>query len=67
MLSSLNERQRTAVTLRFGLDGSPSRSLEETGTLMSLTRERVRQLLNEAFRMIRSLEGIHAMRAHIRE
>lgn len=67
MLDSLNERQRQAVTLRFGLDGGPARSLEETGARMSLTRERVRQLLNEAFRVIRKIDGIEAMRMHITE
>ncbi|MBI4976976.1 MAG: sigma-70 family RNA polymerase sigma factor [Spirochaetes bacterium] len=65
VLTSLSDRQRIAITLRFGLDGNPARSLEETGACMSLTRERVRQILNEAFEAIRAMKNVEAMKDHL--
>lgn len=44
VLQSLTDRERTIITLRFGLDGGGVRTLEEIGTEMGITRERVRQI-----------------------
>jgi RNA polymerase primary sigma factor len=43
VLLSLTEREQLVVRLRFGLDGD-SRTLEEVGKELSVTRERVRQI-----------------------
>ncbi|MEM6928790.1 MAG: RNA polymerase sigma factor RpoD/SigA [Myxococcota bacterium] len=52
-VEGLDERQRFVVTSRFGLDGNKPKSLAEVGRLMSLSRERVRQLEKEALRVLR--------------
>ena len=44
MLSHLDERERYIIRLYFGLDGNETLTLEHIGSLMGLTRERVRQL-----------------------
>lgn len=54
----LNDRQRFVVTTRFGLNGDQPKSLAEVGRLMSLSRERVRQLEKEALRLLRDHAGI---------
>lgn len=50
LLSSLDERERKILELRFGLDGhdGPQRTFKEIGEAVSLTRERVRQLEKKA-------------------
>ncbi|HHO53410.1 MAG TPA: sigma-70 family RNA polymerase sigma factor [Deltaproteobacteria bacterium] len=53
-VEDLDERQRFVVTSRFGLNGDQPKSLAEVGRLMSLSRERVRQLEKEALRALRS-------------
>ena len=52
-LSQLSERQREVVVRRFGLDGQEQATLEEVGKAMGVTRERVRQVQNEALRRLR--------------
>jgi RNA polymerase primary sigma factor len=46
LLSRLDEREQTILTLRYGLDGydGPQRTFKEIGKTIGLTRERVRQV-----------------------
>lgn len=53
VLSHLDDRERYILRLYFGLDGSEPMTLEEIGSLMGLTRERVRQLKERAFGKLR--------------
>lgn len=46
--SVLVERERYVLTKRFGLDGGEPRTLEDIGSEMGITRERVRQIENRA-------------------
>ncbi|MBI5913486.1 hypothetical protein HY839_03555, partial [Candidatus Azambacteria bacterium] len=48
LLSPLPERQRDVVTKRFGLKDGKRRTLEEIGGQYKITRERVRQIENDA-------------------
>jgi len=48
LLSPLPERQRDVVTKRFGLKDGKRRTLEEIGKQYKITRERVRQIENDA-------------------
>ncbi len=53
-LSKLQPRQRRVVIERFGLDGVRPRTLEEVGSNLGITRERVRQLEARALRELRA-------------
>jgi len=44
VLDDLNDKERTVLRLRFGLDGEEPTTLESIGRRMGLTRERVRQI-----------------------
>jgi RNA polymerase primary sigma factor len=54
-LASLNERMRHVLELRFGLNGQIPKTLEEVGTELGVTRERVRQLESRALRELQSV------------
>jgi len=43
-LQFFDERDRTIIVERFGLDGGDSHTLEDIGTKLGITRERVRQI-----------------------
>ena len=50
---TLDPRLRRVVERRFGLDGEPPQTLEELGTELGITRERVRQIETRALRELR--------------
>ena len=49
----LDPREAEILTLRFGLDGQPPRTLEQVGKRFKVTRERVRQIQEIALRKLR--------------
>jgi RNA polymerase primary sigma factor len=53
-LDRLNPRMKHVVLRRFGLDGGRPQTLEEVGTDLGITRERVRQLETRALRELRA-------------
>jgi RNA polymerase primary sigma factor len=52
-LEQLNPRMRRVLSLRFGLDDGIPKTLEEVGSELGITRERVRQLETRALRELR--------------
>jgi RNA polymerase sigma factor (sigma-70 family) len=52
LLEDVAERDRLVLTLRYGLGGEAPHSLEETGRILGISRERVRQIEARAMRML---------------
>ena len=53
VLSTLEPREADIIRLRFGLEGRDPKTLEEVGEQIGITRERVRQLQEQAIRQLR--------------
>jgi RNA polymerase primary sigma factor len=53
LFKTLDPRAATILRFRFGLDGKSEKTLEEIGAKFGLTRERIRQLQNEALNKLR--------------
>jgi RNA polymerase primary sigma factor len=49
----LSEREREVLRLRYGLDGENERTLDEAGSMLGLTHERIRQIQNQALQRLR--------------
>ena len=59
VLTTLSQRERKILEMRFGLVDGYDRTLEEIGKMYSVTRERIRQIEAKALRKLR-----HPTRAH---
>ena len=58
ILSQLSEREMRIIQLRFGLAGEGPLTLEETGKLLGITRERVRQIQEKATFKLRNFQEL---------
>jgi RNA polymerase primary sigma factor len=63
ILSHLSEREMKIIQLRFGLAGEGPLTLEETGKLLGITRERVRQIQEKATFKLRTLKELTELKA----
>ena len=55
LVDRLDQRARTVLSLRFGLDGQETKTLQEIGKRLHLTRERVRQIELEALSQLNEM------------
>ena len=62
-LLSLQERERQVLVLRYGLDDSEPKTLEEIGRRLGLTSERVRQIELESLRRLSTLREMQSVTA----
>ena len=53
LLSTLKDRERKVLVLRFGIDDDRPRTLEEVGKELKVTRERIRQIEDKALRKLK--------------
>ncbi len=58
LVARLPERERNVMTLRYGIEDGNPLTLQETGELLGLTRERIRQI---------EVVGLRRLRASLRE
>ena len=63
LLNVLDEREKTIIKHRFGLDGEEPKTLTEVGELLGISRERVRQIEQRALKKLRAL----AMKRHLKD
>jgi len=66
VLDTLDERERKVVTARFGLDGTPPRTLEQIGRAFGLSRERVRQIERDSMTKLRRPERADQLRDYLK-
>lgn len=58
VLKGLSERETTILKLRYGLAGESIHTLEETGKVLGITRERVRQIQERALEKLRANKAL---------
>lgn len=65
ILSVLSQREQDILKLRFGIRESHNHSLEEIGRKFNLSRERIRQILEEALKKLRSHKSLNTLKDFI--
>ncbi|HUO57012.1 MAG TPA: sigma-70 family RNA polymerase sigma factor [bacterium] len=55
LINTLNEKEQKVILMRFGFDQDQPKTLEQTGNLLGVTRERIRQIEEKALQKIRSI------------
>jgi len=65
VLSTLTERERRVLELRFGLKDGSDHTLEEVGRQYQVTRERIRQIEAKALRKLRHPTRVKHLRGFL--
>ncbi len=65
VLAALTDRERKVLQLRFGLDGTKGRTLEEVGREFRVTRERIRQIESKALRKLRMPSKMRRLKEYL--
>jgi RNA polymerase primary sigma factor len=65
VLGTLKEREARILRLYFGLDGQDPKTLEEIGTELGITRERVRQIKEKALARLRHVSRARALESFL--
>jgi len=65
VLKQLSEREMKIIQLRFGLNGKNPLTLEETGKVLGITRERVRQIQEMAIAKMRNFKIIKDLEDYV--
>ncbi len=55
LIQNLNEKEQKVILMRFGFDRDQPKTLEQTGNILGVTRERIRQIEEKALKKIRVL------------
>ena len=63
--STLKEREAKILRLYFGLDGQEPMTLEEIGSLLGITRERVRQIKEKALSRLRHVSRSRTLQSFL--
>ncbi|MDD3436919.1 MAG: sigma-70 family RNA polymerase sigma factor [Candidatus Gastranaerophilales bacterium] len=66
LLGNLDEREKTIITYRFGINGEQTKTLEQLGQMMGFSKERIRQLEDGAIRKLREQEHLKHFKAFIK-
>src|SRR2546430_7441058 len=65
VLATLKEREARILRLYFGLEGQEPMTLEEIGSQLGITRERVRQLKEKALARLRHVSRARALESFL--
>lgn len=65
MLDFLNNREKTILINRFGLDGHNKKTLEEIGKNLGFSKERIRQIENIAIKKLKEKNGITHLKEYL--
>jgi len=64
-LDELDAKEEKVVRLRFGLDGADPKTLKEIGEMMSLSRERIRQIEAQALDKLHRSHKCQQLRGYL--
>jgi len=66
VMSTLTDREKTVLKLRFGIEDGHPRTLEEVGRVFNVTRERIRQIEAKALRKLKHPTRAKKLREYLK-
>jgi len=65
LLKYLDSREQSIIICRFGLNGEKPKTLEELGQMLGFSKERIRQIENEALEKLRKNKNLRQLKDYL--
>ena len=65
LINKLDKREREIIKRRFGIDNEEPKTLEQIGSAMGFSKERIRQIENLALQKLRRIEKVESLKSYL--
>ncbi|MCQ2738614.1 MAG: sigma-70 family RNA polymerase sigma factor [bacterium] len=65
LIATLDNREQEIIRRRFGIDNETPKTLEQIGNVMGFSKERIRQLENNAIQKLRKVDNINKFKSYL--
>ena len=65
LISRLDNREQEIIKRRFGIDDEEPKTLEQIGTALGFSKERIRQIENVALQKLRRVDNVECLKSYL--
>ena len=65
LINTLNKREQEIIKRRFGIDDEEPKTLEQIGNALGFSKERIRQIENNAIQKLRKVDNIECLKSYL--
>ena len=65
LINTLDKREQEIIRRRFGINNDEPKTLEQIGNALGFSKERIRQIENNAIQKLRKLNNVEKLRSYL--
>ena len=65
LIKTLNNREQEIIKRRYGIDNNEPKTLEQIGNALGFSKERIRQIENNALQKLRNVNNVNALKSYL--
>lgn len=65
LINTLDQREQEIIKRRFGIDDEEPKTLEQIGNALGFSKERIRQIENNAIQKLRKVDNIESLKSYL--
>ena len=65
LINNLDKREQEIIRRRFGINREEPKTLEQIGKSMGFSKERIRQIENNALQKLRKVQNIDSLKSYL--
>ena len=65
LINTLDNREQEIIKRRFGIDNEEPKTLEQIGSALGFSKERIRQIENVALQKLRRVDNVECLKSYL--